>query len=265
MKAAILGMGAMGQIHKQVYEAAGVEVWGVDPKENPSLDFIKAMEWADIVSICSPDNYHTDQICMAFDMGKHVFCEKPLCHTREEFEAIKAAYNGQALGMNFPLRWHRPFVDAKSRLRELGDIEYIHCHYEYGRAHKMDGWRGDMNYNIVMGGGIHFIDLLLWFGFEVTPGFSVRDEGRSAAIIDIPGCGLCALTCDFTAETGHARRLFIEGANDIIMIDDREPTDKGRALKEFLNCIGRSPRYREMFDVPSPEDIFRVHEIGLGL
>ena len=112
MKAAILGMGNMGKVHQEVYEDLRIDTIHYEPEFGMVEDAIQS---ADIVSICSPDNFHAEQIIKSFEMGKHVFCEKPLCHTRKEFEAIKNAYGkvkGCALGMNFPLRWHKPFVVA---------------------------------------------------------------------------------------------------------------------------------------------------------
>ena len=35
----------------------------------------------DIVDICVPTPEHSDLVCAALAVGKHVFCEKPLCRT----------------------------------------------------------------------------------------------------------------------------------------------------------------------------------------
>ena len=264
MKAAILGMGAMGQVHKEVYESLGIETLTYDVRDGPN--WIPTVREADIVSICSPDNFHAEQIIAAFKMGKHVFCEKPLCHTRKEFEAIKAAYNKEcALGMNFPLRWHLPFVEAKEKLGSLGNVHHFHARYNYGRRHKIDdGWRGDIPYSIVMGGGIHLIDVLLWMGFDLTPEHScrtVQDPWQTVSLLAMQR-GFGILTCDFVSPLPHCRTLALYGEKDSLTIEDTKPTDKGRALQEFLYHLrSRDP----VTDVPTPEEIFRVHEIGLSL
>ena len=272
MKAAILGMGNMGKIHNQVYDSAGFDVRWFEPRPGYP-DETSTIEWADIVSICSPDNFHAEQIIKAFEMGKHVFCEKPLCHTRPELEAIKAAYQPKrdrcALGMNFPLRWHEPFVEAKARVQsgELGEIYLIEADYEYGRLSKMtNGWRGQMEgYSVVMGGGLHMIDLLGWFGVKIrdSGGHSYRPGWNCWTTVSVTGLengGVFKLTCDFAGSKNHARRLRICGTADSLYIDDRDPTDKGVALAEFLQVLrGNGPH------VSMAKNIFRVHEIGLSL
>lgn len=293
MKAAILGMGAMGQVHKQAYEAAGVEVVATyDPKQDGRYRGCKrihkkadgygmaaqTIKDADIVSICSTDDVHAAQVIQALDMNKHVFCEKPLCHTRREFEAIKAAYEPKkrrcALGMNFPLRWHKPFVEAKLRILrgELGDIYLVQAEYNYGRRHKMtDGWRGKYpDYSVVMGGGIHLLDIMDWLGVPAAVGRSfspTRDPWLRRCRGALKDHGTFKMTCDFTGDGDHFRHLRICGTSDNLTIDDREPTDKGRALREFLYCRikGYDDESSAIESVPSPADIFRVHEIGLSL
>ena len=42
----------------------------------------------DIVSIASYDNYHSVQILQAFESGKHVMAEKPLCLNQDEMLQI---------------------------------------------------------------------------------------------------------------------------------------------------------------------------------
>jgi predicted dehydrogenase len=47
---------------------------------------------------------------------------------------------------------------------EIGRVYHMQGAYEYGRIHKIvDGWRGDMDYySVVLGGGVHMIDLFIW-------------------------------------------------------------------------------------------------------
>ena len=51
----------------------------------------------DIVSIASYDNYHSKQIVQAFENGKHVMAEKPLCMNREEMDRIHTAQKQNSL------------------------------------------------------------------------------------------------------------------------------------------------------------------------
>lgn len=123
----------------------------------------------DIVSIASFDHHHANQVVQALDQGKHVFCEKPLCTTEEELDRIKAALTrnpSTRLSTNTILRMSPRFRDLRCRIGngDLGHLYYAEADYNYGRLHKLqEGWRGAVsNYSVMLGGGIHMIDLLLW-------------------------------------------------------------------------------------------------------
>ncbi len=102
LNAGVIGMG-VGEKHAQAYETHSNvilnKVCDFDRKklkklkENHSYSAlvntdhqILEDEDIDIVSIASYDNYHSKQIVQAFENGKHVMAEKPLCMNREEME-----------------------------------------------------------------------------------------------------------------------------------------------------------------------------------
>ncbi|MBM3545141.1 MAG: Gfo/Idh/MocA family oxidoreductase [Alphaproteobacteria bacterium] len=123
----------------------------------------------DIVSICSYDDAHGGQIVAALNAGKHVFVEKPLCVTRAELDAIRTAHARHPnlkLSSNLVLRRSPRFLDLRARIQagDLGDLYLLEADYNYGRLHKLtEGWRGRVpNYSVMLGGGVHMIDLLLW-------------------------------------------------------------------------------------------------------
>ena len=45
----------------------------------------------DAILVAAPDQYHAEITLTALGMGKHVFCEKPLCFSASQAEEIKAA------------------------------------------------------------------------------------------------------------------------------------------------------------------------------
>jgi predicted dehydrogenase len=147
----------------------------------------------DVVAIASYDHHHAAQIVRAFDAGKHVFSEKPLCLTEGDLAAIRAAHTrnpGLRLCTNTVLRMSPRFRDLRGRIRngELGSIFYAEADYNYGRLAKLkDGWRGQIpDYSVMLGGGIHMVDLLLWL------------SGRRVVEVVASGNKLCSAGYGFT-------------------------------------------------------------------
>lgn len=122
-----------------------------------------------IVSIASNDDDHYLQIIRALSGGKHVFSEKPLCLSTDELRHIRAVWRqapGARLSTNTILRrsprfrWLRDAIAAG----KFGTVYCVEADYVYGRLNKLtDGWRGKIpGYSVMLGGGIHMVDLLLW-------------------------------------------------------------------------------------------------------
>ena len=121
----------------------------------------------DIVSIASWDDAHHEQVTLALERGKHVFCEKPLVLYQDdavEIAEMLRARPGQRLSSNVPLRMSPRFLAVRRRIAELGEVFHMEGDYDYGRRWKLtDGWRGQIpHYSVVLGGAIHLVDLLLW-------------------------------------------------------------------------------------------------------
>lgn len=123
----------------------------------------------DAVSIASYDSHHFEQVRTALGHGLHVFVEKPLCSSEEQAAELRGLLSGNPglrLSSNLPLRRSPRFVDLRKRIQrgELGRLYYAELDYEYGRLWKLtEGWRGrEPFYSVMLGGGVHLIDLLLW-------------------------------------------------------------------------------------------------------
>ncbi|MEM7198453.1 MAG: Gfo/Idh/MocA family oxidoreductase, partial [Pseudomonadota bacterium] len=129
----------------------------------------------DVVSICSYDEFHADQVVMALENGKHVMVEKPVALHRHELERIIAAYQAQDLLLtsNLILRRSPRFIALKTLVTNgyFGNIFAIEGDYLHQILWKItQGWRGKMPfYCVTYGGGIHLIDLMRWLlGQEVV-------------------------------------------------------------------------------------------------
>ena len=91
----------------------------------------------DVVSICTPDHWHTKICIESMQSGKHVFCEKPLTLTIEENQLIRAAckkYN-KVFQVGTQQRAQRDqFALATLMVRKglLGKIQKVTCNIDGG-------------------------------------------------------------------------------------------------------------------------------------
>jgi predicted dehydrogenase len=125
----------------------------------------------DAIVVCTPPNLHAEITIAALAAGKHVLCEKPLCRTLEEAEAMVAAARRaeRVLKCGFNHRHHPAIFEAHQRLRrgEFGRPIAARCRYGIcGRPGYENEWRADPNR--AAGGqfaeqGTHAIDLFRWF------------------------------------------------------------------------------------------------------
>lgn len=129
----------------------------------------------DVVSICSYDDAHAEQVISAFRHDKHVMVEKPIALHRSEAEDIFRAFedSGKLLTSNFVLRESPRFIELKARIDsgEFGKVYYMEGDYLHQILSKItEGWRGRMAfYCTLYGGGIHLIDLMRWLsGVEIV-------------------------------------------------------------------------------------------------
>lgn len=88
------------------------------------MDVINDPE-VDAVWICSPSQYHAEQIKAAAKMGKHVFCEKPIAtDLSETVEAINACNEaGVKLMIGLQRRFDQNFKRVQEAVtnKEVGD------------------------------------------------------------------------------------------------------------------------------------------------
>ena len=82
-----------------------------------------AAEAIDLLCVCSPTPYHYEAVMAAADLGRHVFCEKPLAETLGQArEMCRAAHEaGVTMGIGFKMRYEAVFARAKAMI-EAGEI-----------------------------------------------------------------------------------------------------------------------------------------------
>ena len=106
IRVGLIGCGFMGGMHAACYAALaelGVKVTAIADDRPEFLAQMKEQTDAqtyesgmalieqadvDVVDICLPTYLHTAHACAAMEKGRDVFCEKPVCLTEEDMQAL---------------------------------------------------------------------------------------------------------------------------------------------------------------------------------
>ncbi|RXH54660.1 Gfo/Idh/MocA family protein [Granulicella sibirica] len=150
MKIGVIGSGFMGGVHVAAIERIqGLTLTSVASRTRPSADapargnlkHLKStplpdhVQWygdwremlsdaeLDAVDICLPTPMHRQVALRAFELGKHVLCEKPMALTTEDCDVMMEAATksgrtfmiGQVLRFMFPYRYASTFVEQVGR------------------------------------------------------------------------------------------------------------------------------------------------------
>ena len=121
-------------------EAAGLET---------TARFEDALARTDIqaVILATPHKHHATQIVAAAKAGKHVFCEKPLCTSASEMDAVARAVTAAKiqLGIGHERRFEPGIIDLRARLAagELGTALALEGNFSQDKflALPADNWR----------------------------------------------------------------------------------------------------------------------------
>ena len=220
MKVSVIGQsGIAGSRHLQTAMEWGAEI--VEPDN------------ADVVVVAIPDSLHGRYCVRHLSLGQSVFCEKPIATKKEDLEQITVLSRKAALGCHLPLREKAGEFKIEGQLVEML--------YDYGRRDKFIGsWRNDKAYNLVMGAGIHLMDLLMRkLGIDYRDCVTVhRQQINPAAKCADRFMGRfrlngtrCALKVDFTKNGPH-RHVVSWGTGKWV---NTEEVDKQVQLRRFLD------------------------------
>lgn len=128
-----------------------------------------SVEKPDIVSVCTPNLFHFENVMQALDNGCDVFCEKPPAISADDAKKMKekAEEKGRVLAYDF----HNRFADDVTVIKEnvdhgvLGDIYLVKV--KALRRNGIPGWGNFTNKKMQGGGplidlGIHMLDAALY-------------------------------------------------------------------------------------------------------
>jgi len=208
---AIIGCGRIGYRHaEQIIQWANVKaVCDIVPAKADELaafynatpyyrleDLLLAEQNLDAVSICTPNGLHATHTIKSLGSGINVLCEKPLCLSVIEGNAmIAAAKNaGKKLFVVKQNRYNPPVIFLKKLLSEnkLGNIFSFQINCFWNRpAEYYTGWKGTKELD---GGTLftqfsHFIDLLYWLLGDVDAVKKIS-ANKAHPAIEFEDCGM---------------------------------------------------------------------------
>ena len=214
----------------------------------------------DVVSIATYDDSHCSLIEKAIFHKKHIFVEKPLCLTFDEFDLICDLLRKNPeikLSSNLILRKSPRFVELKKRISKgnLGKPYYFEGDYDYGRIHKItEGWRGEIsNYSVVHGGAIHLIDLVKWFiqkkvievfayGTNIaTKNTQFKGNDMVSALLKFEDGIIAKIGSNYSCKAPHFHRLSVYGTDGTfqqshggtIYINSRDPNHQPEIVTDL--------------------------------
>jgi predicted dehydrogenase len=271
IKAAIVGLGWWGGIIQRQLASSNVirPVLGVEPVETrrklaetagleTTARFEDALERPDIgaIILATPHKHHAAQIIAAAKAGKHVFCEKPLCTTAQEIEAVIGAVTAARveLGIGHERRFEPGIIDLRARLAagELGTALAMEGNFSQDKflALSPDNWRlssVDAPVGPLSATGIHLVDLsIAVLGKPVEVWARLARRGSPFANGDTLGVmiafesGASALLTAILA-TSFMGRIAVYGSQGWIEIRDRTHPEHSTGWDVTIAARGKSP------------------------
>ena len=177
MKTALIGV--IGNVHLGILLDQGitpVAICDIDESKTAKYPQIKAYtdykemldkEQPDIVHVCTPHYLHAEMAIYALERNINVLCEKPLCMSEEEIEAVlKAEEKSSAqLAVCFQNRYTPKNLFVKEYLADKKAVKgYASLAWKRGQEYyNSAAWRGTKRYEgggVLINQAIHTLDLL---------------------------------------------------------------------------------------------------------
>ncbi len=128
----------------------------------------------DLVSICTPQHVHCQNVLAVAAAGKPMVIEKPVANSLDELRRMRDAVRqaGVPTVVSFVLRWNPLFRTLKAMIADgaVGRPYYVEADYLSHNGSWWSGWdeartrSGGVSAMLV--GGCHAIDTLRWFAAE---------------------------------------------------------------------------------------------------
>lgn len=168
--------------------AQAEDVFHFDYTTNDYKELLKDPE-IDLIGISTQHNSHAKFVIEALNAGKNVYCEKPLCLTLDELDAIEQAYKGSSAhlfcGLN---RRHAPLIKQIKKDMKTDSVPAVYDYIANAGFIPENHWTQDENKGggRIIGEAIHFIDTImsldgselmnLEVSFADNPGYPKKDN-----------------------------------------------------------------------------------------
>ena len=199
------------------------------------------------IVIATRHNLHALQIVRALESGKHVFCEKPLCLTEAELQAISDAYS-RASGCQLMVGFNRRFALMALRIKAfLSNAEgpfTMHYRVNAGLLPR-DHWVNDAEEGggRILGEMCHFVDLLSFLcsseplSVEAQSCSSTSGQDVTAAVEFANGSIGTIIYVSSGDQAFSKERLEIFGSGCVAALDDFRRLDLVRhGKRETVHC-----------------------------
>ncbi len=164
----------------------------------------------DAATVFTPDDTHFEIAMAAVERGCHVLAAKPLVKTLEQHLRLAraAAEKGVLVAMEVHKRWDPIYVDARDRIRGLGDFSYFSAYMSQPKS-QLDtfrAWAGkssDISYYL----NAHHIDFHAWAagGFARPVRVHASAATGVAQALEMPTEDTITLTADWENTTSGNR------------------------------------------------------------
>ncbi|MCH2450673.1 MAG: Gfo/Idh/MocA family oxidoreductase [Gracilimonas sp.] len=204
IKFSVIGFGRIGKRHAKIIhefehssllsvtdvdsgQFSAFDELGIEGHTYHSLrDFIaKDNNTRDVVSICTPNGFHTEYAVKLLNAGYHVVIEKPMGLSKESCLDVIGAQEatGNRVFVVKQNRYSPPSEWMKKVVTEglIGDVlmVQVNCYWNRDeRYYKDSSWRGtkDLDGGALFTQFSHFVDLMYWvFGDIKTPTSTIKN------------------------------------------------------------------------------------------
>lgn len=191
IKPLIIGIGVAGKRHLEAQLSLGIQtgVYSINPQSTQRLrkksnvivfdNLQAAINWSNLVHVCTPDDKHTEFVAKALKKGKAILCEKSFTTNLQEalyLQDLAHKYNATlVVGQNYRLT--PTFLETRKRVLEgqLGTVTHIKTTYLHNMTEYQQ--RYSDQYFLYIGGS-HAVDLACWIADEQIVSAKASSENK---------------------------------------------------------------------------------------